>query len=233
MVTPADSTRAVISVESCSVICSALPRSEGDAVVGVVRVAGRDVADRGVGLDGHELGEVVDLEDGLRGVPDLPDHDGGELDRVAVGVVHLEHGGLVVAQPGGDLAAAGEGVHPAQAVLPDGALIAAEELADPGLARGDLGEAEEGDQGGDHDEGAHHDEGGPQPLGTVLRLGRAHRDQRDAAGHDEQREQQERQPGHPRRPPLLHPRGGHLRHIGRGRAVRSLGHGGTPFLVML
>ena len=73
-------------------------------VVGVVRVLDGDVPDGGLGLGGDELQEVVDLEDGLRGVLDLPDHDRGELDRVAVGVVDLEDGGLVVADPGGDLA---------------------------------------------------------------------------------------------------------------------------------
>jgi len=59
------------------------------AAVAGVGVAGRDVPDGGLGLDGDELGEVVDGVDGAGGVAYLPDDHGGDLDRVAVGVVDL------------------------------------------------------------------------------------------------------------------------------------------------
>jgi hypothetical protein len=45
----------------------------------------------------------------------LPDHHGGDLDGVAIGIVDLGHGGLVVAWPGREPEAPGEGVDPAPA----------------------------------------------------------------------------------------------------------------------
>ena len=68
----------------------------------VVGVAGGDVPDGGLGLDRDELREVVDRVDGAGGVLDLPDDDGGDLDRVAVGVVDLGLRRLLVADPGRD-----------------------------------------------------------------------------------------------------------------------------------
>jgi hypothetical protein len=47
------------------------------------------VPDGGLGLGGDELREVIDRVDGTGGVADLPDDHGGDLDRVAVGVVDL------------------------------------------------------------------------------------------------------------------------------------------------
>lgn len=120
---------------------------QGVLVVCVIGVLDGDVPDCRLGLGGDELQEVVDLEERLGGVLDLPDHDRGQLDRVAVGVVDLEDGGLVVAHPGGDLPGAGERVHPAQPVGADGADVPSEELDDPGLAGRDhlhAGHAEEG-----------------------------------------------------------------------------------------
>lgn len=116
-------------------ISSALPRSEAGLVVCVVGVLDGDVPHGGLGLRGDELQEVVDLEGGLRRVLDAPHDDGGQLDRVAVGVVDLEDGRLVVAYAGRDLGAGRQRVHPAQAVLADRAPVAAEELDDAGLAR--------------------------------------------------------------------------------------------------
>jgi hypothetical protein len=52
-------------------------------------------------------------------VADLPDDHGGDLDRVAVGVVDLGLRRLLVADPGRDLDPVGERVHPLQAGLAD------------------------------------------------------------------------------------------------------------------
>src|SRR5690606_39296207 len=79
------------------------PQGQAALVVGVVGVLDGDVPDGRLGLGGDELHVVVHLEGGLGGVLHPPHHDGGELDRVAVGVVDLQDGRLVVAYPGGDL----------------------------------------------------------------------------------------------------------------------------------
>nr|BFE73528.1 hypothetical protein GCM10020092_068290 [Actinoplanes digitatis] len=138
--------------------------------------------DRGLGLYGDELDEVVDLEDGAGGILDLPDDDGGDLDGVAVGVVDLEHVGLVVADAGGDPAPGGERVDPAESVRADGPGVAAEELNHAGLAGRDRGEAGEGDQSGQSEHGAEADEA---PDGRGVLLLRAN-DAGDAAEDDRQ-----------------------------------------------
>jgi hypothetical protein len=51
------------------------------AAAAVVWVAAGDVADGGLGLDRHELGEVIDGVQGAGSVADLPDHHCGDLDR--------------------------------------------------------------------------------------------------------------------------------------------------------
>ena len=53
-------------------------------VVRVVRIALRHLAQRGFGLDLHEVFVVVDAEHGFGRVDHLPDDDGGDLDRIAV-----------------------------------------------------------------------------------------------------------------------------------------------------
>jgi hypothetical protein len=103
---------------------------------------------RGLGLDPHETDEVVDGVDGLGGVLDLPDDDGRDLHRVAVGVVDLERRRLVVAYPGGDLAPQGERVDPAQAGGADRPAVPAEQGQDAGLAGGDGRQAEQGEHPG-------------------------------------------------------------------------------------
>ena len=110
--------------------------------------------DGGLGLDGDELGEVVDGVDGVGGVADLPDDHGRDLDRVAVGVVDLGLRRFLVADPGGDLDAFGERVHPLQAGLADRAAVLAEQLDDAGLARHDGGESAQHQGAGDEDKDA-------------------------------------------------------------------------------
>ena len=62
----------------------------------VVRVAGGDVAQRGLGLNPDEVFRVLDREGSLGGVGDLPDNDRRDRDRVTVSVVDLELVGLEV-----------------------------------------------------------------------------------------------------------------------------------------
>jgi hypothetical protein len=162
-----------------------------------------DVPDGGLGLDGDELDEVVDLEHGPGGVGDLPDDDGGDLDRVAVGVVDLQHVGLVVADAGRDLAPLGERVDPAQPVGPDRALVAAEELDHAGLAGADRGEPDRDDQPGQEGQDAEDDREGPAARDPGD-------EQRGPAQHPEQRE-----PGHG---PAVRAVGDPLPHL-RGRHV--------------
>ena len=101
-----------------------------------VGVAGGDVPHRGLGLDGHELGVIVDRIGGLGRVGDLPDDDGGDLDRVAVGVVDLGLRRLMVADPGGHPDPAGQRVHPLQPRLAYRAAVLAEQLDRPAPGRG-------------------------------------------------------------------------------------------------
>src|SRR5262249_56715143 len=102
-------------------------RQVGCAAAGI-GVAGGDVPDGGLGLDGDELGVIVDGVGGAGGVGDLPDDHGGDLDRVAVGVVDLGLRRFLVADPGRYRDAAGERVDPLQARRADGASVAAEQL---------------------------------------------------------------------------------------------------------
>ena len=95
--------------------------------------------DRGLGLDGDELRAVLDGVDGPSGVGDLPDHHGGDLDRVAVGVVDLGLRRLLVADPGRDRGARVNGftqLHARVRTVP----VPAEQLHDPGLAGDDSGQ---------------------------------------------------------------------------------------------
>ena len=66
-------------------------------VVRVVGVARGEVPQRRFALHLHVVVVVVHLEDGFGRVDDLPDDDGGDLDRVAFVVVDLEPRALEVA----------------------------------------------------------------------------------------------------------------------------------------
>ena len=68
-------------------------RGAGRLARRIVLVVGErrgEVAHRGLALDLDEVLVVVDLERCPRGVVDVPDDDGGDLDRVAALVVHLQ-----------------------------------------------------------------------------------------------------------------------------------------------
>ena len=186
-------------------------------LVGVVRVGAGHVPDRGLGLDVDETGKVVDLIEGLRRVLDLPDDHRGDLDRVAVGVVDLGHLGLVVADPGGDLAPLGEGVDPAETGAADRAVVAAEQLDHPRLARLHLGQPPEGDGVTDHEEhrDADHDAGEQPVPGVVAEDGPEDEEADvDQPHHDEEDEQRDASPGRP--DTLCHDRPRRGRHLGWG-----------------
>src|SRR3954453_13113710 len=111
----------------------------------IVRIGVGDVPYGGLGLDPDELLEVVDLEDRLGGVADLPDDDRGDLYGVAVRAVDLGHLGLVVADSGGYAPPRGERIDTPEAGSPDRAGVFPEELHHPGLARGHRGESAQHD----------------------------------------------------------------------------------------
>ena len=115
-------------------------------VVRVVRVAGRHVAKGRFALHVHVVLVVVHFEDGLRRVDDLPDHDGRDLDRVAVQVVDLQPGALEVPHAQRRPPLRVERVCEAQPRLPRGADVLAEQLQDLGLVRIDDEQA-----AGEHD----------------------------------------------------------------------------------
>ena len=99
-------------------------------VVRVVRMRRGEIAQRGLGLDVDEVLVVVDLEQRLGGVGDLPDDDRGDLDRVAVVVVHLELGGLEVADADRHLWSLRERIDPSQAVIVHRPVVLAEQHHD-------------------------------------------------------------------------------------------------------
>jgi hypothetical protein len=109
-----------------------------------------------LGLDGDELREVVDGIDGAGGVADLPDDDGGDLDRVAVGVVDLGLCRLLVADPGRDHDPVGERVHPLQGGIADGAAVLAEQLDNARLAGHDGCQPAQREHGGEENKNADH-----------------------------------------------------------------------------
>ena len=86
--------------------------------VRVVRVARGQRAHRRLALHPHVVLVVVHLEHRLGGVDDLPHHDRRDLDRVAVGVVHLELRGLEVPHPERDLLLRDERVDPPEPRAP-------------------------------------------------------------------------------------------------------------------
>ena len=156
--TPAIETRSATSSASSPATTSVEPRSDVPAPSASSygwRV--RDVAQRRLGLDGDEVCVVVHGVRRPRRVGDLPDDDGGDLDRVAVGVVDLEPVGLEVAHPDADPAADRQRQHPPEAGAAHGADVAAEELHDRRLPRR-------------HDDERRGDEG--ERRGSAARAGR-------------------------------------------------------------
>src|SRR6185503_17213498 len=128
-------------------------RAQGEPVilVRVVCVARREVTDGGFGLDLDVVLVAIDLEHRLRRVADAPHHDGGDLDRVAVVVVHLELRALEVPDTLRDLVAwEREGVGPPEPWLVDRANVVAEELEYLRLVRAHDEEPAEADADGDH-----------------------------------------------------------------------------------
>ena len=114
----------------------------------VVRMRGRNMPQRRLGLHAHEIQVVIDGVERSRGIGHLPDDDRGDLDGIAVGVVDLQMVRLEVPDPDADVAPVGEGQDPGQAGAAHGAGVAAEEPHDPGLAG--LHDDERGqDQNGD------------------------------------------------------------------------------------
>ena len=135
---------------------SAVCVESASSVVGVriVRIRLRDRADRGLALHGDVLLVVVDLEQRLGRLNDLPDDDRGDLDRVAAIVVHLELLRLEVADPQRDLALGEEGIGKPEARRLDRALVAAEEDERLGVAGVHDEQPAEQDAGDDEDEEA-------------------------------------------------------------------------------
>jgi hypothetical protein len=116
------------------------------------------VPDRGLGLDGDELGKLIYRVERLGGVLHLPDHHRGDLDRVAISVVHLGHRRLMVPDPDRYLPPPRERVDPVQAGRPDRAPVAAEQLHHPGLAHHHRRQAMQRQQGGDQQQDRHHNQ---------------------------------------------------------------------------
>jgi hypothetical protein len=103
---------------------------------------------------------VVDVEERLGGVDDLPDDDAGDLDRIALAVVDLELLALEVADALRDALLHREGIHPAQPGVADGADVAAEERDDARLVRLHGEEARQDQQSGQQREHAEQREAG-------------------------------------------------------------------------
>ena len=98
--------------------------------VRVVRVARGRVAQRRLALHRDVVLVVVDFEDGFRGLDDPPHDDRGNVDRIAVLVVHLELRALEVPHAQRDLALLVERVGPSQPGDLRGADVVAEQLQD-------------------------------------------------------------------------------------------------------
>ena len=165
--------------------------------VGVVGVLRGQVAQRRLRLDVHEVLVIVDLEDGVEGVDDPPDHHRRDLDRIAVGVVDLEVRGFEVAHPQGDRALGHEGVRPAQTAAALAAAIGAEQGEDPPLVRLDHEEpGEQENRRQDSDKAAH------DPAGLASADPQNHR--RHATRERPQQQQEHHQAVSRRRLPFFH-----------------------------
>ena len=89
----------------------------------------------GLSLDGDELLEIIDFEQCLSRVLDLPDDHCADFDRIAIEVIDFERRRLVVADARGDLDLRIEGVDEAQSRLAHCADVLAVELQDDSIAR--------------------------------------------------------------------------------------------------
>ncbi len=110
--------------------------AQSEAAVIIVRFIGirrAEISQRRLALDLDEVHVVIDFEQRLGRVDHLPDHDGRDLDRAAVGVVHLELAALEVAHPHGYGRLGVEGIGPAQSRVVAGANVLAEELQNLGF----------------------------------------------------------------------------------------------------
>ena len=114
----------------------------------------------GLALDADVGLVVVDVEHRLGGVADAPDDDGGDLDRVAALVVHLEFLAVEVAGAQGDLLLLVERVGEEEPAGPHAAAVAAEEDEDGRLVGLEGEEAARADDGDDQNEDRAHDQHG-------------------------------------------------------------------------
>src|SRR5262245_61037576 len=69
----------------------------------IVSVAAGQVPQSRLALDTDVVLEIFDVEHRLGGVPYLPDHHGGDLDRVPALIVHFEPLGIKIPRPQGEL----------------------------------------------------------------------------------------------------------------------------------
>ncbi len=90
---------------------------------------------RRLALYGYEAGEVLNVENGLGGVDDSPDDDGGDLHGIAAAVVDLDGLPIEVVGPQGNLLLDEQGVGPVESAVFDRSGVTAEEDQD----RGDVG----------------------------------------------------------------------------------------------
>ena len=148
---------------------------------------GGQLADGRLALDGHEVLVAVDVEQGLGRVDDVPDDDGGDLDRVAQGVVDLDRLAVEVEDAQGHLLLDDEGIGPEEARVLGAADVLAEEGEDLGLVRVDEEEAAEGqeDENAPRD-GADHARrrAGPVHVGDEVAGAKVEDDEVDG-GHDQ------------------------------------------------
>ena len=182
-------------------------------ILAVVGMAGRQVAQRRLGLDGDEVFVVLDLEQRLRGVDHAPDHHRGDLDRVALAIVDLrrlargaapglehlavrvlhlrrvERAGLEVADAQRDRALAVERVDPEEAGGAHRPLVLAEQQEDARVVGGDRHEAHQANQEGEQGE----DRADQEERGAALDVcfGQLHALHEQERNRDQQREQDE------------------------------------------
>ena len=131
-------------------------------VRGVIRIGVRDVTYSGLSLDGDELLEIIDFEQCLSRVLDLPDDHCADFDRIAIEVIDFERRRLVVADARGDLDLRIEGVDEAQSRLAHCADVLAVELQDDSIARSHGRASLEQEHRGNEHDGTEHDEDDPE-----------------------------------------------------------------------
>ena len=144
--------------------------SQGDLMIlAVVGMAARQVSQGSLALDGNEILEIIHFEQRLGGIDHLPDHDGGNIDGIAVAVIDLggpsrgpgrflqnlaglalllrgmDRSGLEIPHTQRDLLLREERIDPEETRFQHRALVATEEQKHPGLIGGDGHVAEQGD----------------------------------------------------------------------------------------